>query len=157
MADNLHITGYNEAMALLDEYPNKINTAVKSAMRKSVAPVIRDIKAQAPHSEWKKVVRYKFLKGVFPDMLFGLYNSQGLPKKGEIPIWFKAYWANYGTLIRRFKGHTFVNPIKNISRNKKGGISFRLFFEKGISGKEGTMMTTFENALIAEAEKIANK
>lgn len=151
------ITGYDEAMAVLEQYPNKINTAVKAAMRKSVAPVIRDIKAQTPNSNWKKTVRYKFLKGQFPDMIFGMFNSQGLPKKGEIPVWFKAYWANYGTLTRRYSSHSFVNPVKSISSNKRGGISYRLFFDKAVSGKDGAMMSTFEKHLVDEAEKTMNK
>ena len=157
MSNNLQITGYTEAMTLLQDYPNKINTAVKSAMRKSIAPVVRDIKSQIPKSSWKKAVKYKFLKGQFPDMIFGLFNTEGLPKKGSIPVWFKAYWANYGTLSRRYSGHSFVNPVKSISKNKSGGISFRLFFDKAISGKDGSIMSTFETNLLAEAEKISKQ
>jgi hypothetical protein len=157
MADNINITGLNDALTLLEEYPNKINTAVKSAMRKSVAPVIRDIKGRIPKSSWKKSVKYKFVKAKYPDMIFGIFNSEGLPKKGSIPVWFKLYWSNYGTLTRRYSGHSFSSQIKNISRSKKGGISSRLFFDKAIAGKDGSMISSFESNLMAEVDKIVNK
>lgn len=142
--NNIEIEGYEEALDTLEKYPNKINTIVKSAMRKAISPVLSDMKAKTSHHSFSKMVKYKFIKGTNPSIKFGFFgNKEGGERIGDVPNWFKAYWSNYGTLTRRYKGHTFVNPVKSKSKRIIGGVSPKLFFERATEGKDQAIYNDF--------------
>lgn len=42
------------------------------------------------------------------------------------------YWANYGTLTNRDKGHLFQSSRREKSKDWRGGIRPQHFFERGI-------------------------
>lgn len=155
MSSSARIEGVEDAIRVLEEYPNKINSAVKRAMRNSIKPLLIEIK-NSTHKRHRRLVKSKFLKAKEPTMMFGLFGEKALPNGRAIPDWFKAYWKNYGTLARRDSGHKFVFKRKNITEKWKGGIAPSRAFDKVIEGKESVIEARFVSEIIKEAEKLEN-
>lgn len=153
----IRIEGVDEAIQTLKEYPTKINSVIKTSMRKAIAPVIKDIKAGTPHSSFRKLVKSKFIRDTAITIKFGFFGNKSGGGRTDVPAWFKAYWSNYGTLGGRFKPHTFDYPIKARSKNVRGGIRPKLFLEQAVQGKEQQIYNDFTKNLIEGADKLDKK
>lgn len=155
MPVNVEVSGTMEAMKILEEYPNKINTATKKAMRAATKNVLVDMKSGA-HKKFKPLVKAKFLKKEKnPTLMFGFFGTKGgTSSDNTIPTWFKAYWKNYGTLTKRHPGHSFEFARKRISKGWRGGERPVLFYEKATEGKDEIILAKFAEELLKEAKKI---
>jgi len=150
------LEGIEESLKILEAYPNKINSVVKKALKNAVDPTINEMKSFA-HPKFRKIVKYKFMKGRNPAIKFGFFGTKGETSEGEnVPTWFKAYWKNYGTLDRRFAGHKFERERKLKTKNWTGGVKPVLFFERSVVGKEATIYQRFQQNLALETEKLEN-
>lgn len=148
------LEGVDDALKTLKEYPNKINSVVKKSLKVAVTHTIQSMKSFA-HPKFRKIVKYKLMSGRSPAIKFGFFGTKGeTPAGGKVPVWFKAYWKNYGTLDSRFPGHAFERKRKQATKKWRGGIMPVLFFERSVVGKEQEIYSRFENALIGEVKKL---
>lgn len=140
------IQGIAEALAFLDKYPFTCDKVINSAMRKASSVLVKQIKGGMPKAEYKKLVKSKVFGKRFTIAKIGLYGPKS-SSDGEITPWFKAYWANYGTLSRRDSSHKFQYARRTKSKNRMGGIRPQRFFEQSLEGGEQLMIKAFETEL----------
>lgn len=157
------IEGLREALAAFDHAPRNMMKVVKTAMRAGANATGKQLKAGVP-SRWSDLTKTKVKTDYRGDTYarIGLRSKdrrQDQEQKGKVPDWFKAYYANYGTLENRDPSHRFANPVRrNTSavarrrRNNRGQKPQR-FFERAITGWE----TTFERAFSASIQKQKDK
>ena len=115
----LSVDGFDECAKMFDALPENILKMEKASMRKASAAVSKNIRKGIP-KRFRKLVKYKMYEDRNKNtyVLIGLYNRTEIaghqPEGGGDPVfdWFKAYWANYGTLSRRDKNHRFKFAIK---------------------------------------------
>lgn len=152
MADaiKLKVEGLDECMRLFDA--ERILQAEKSSMRKAASAVAKNLRKGLP-KRYKKLAKYKLYEDRNGNsyVLIGMYNRQEVagnqPDNGD-PVfdWFKAYWANYGTLSRRDPNHRFKTKIKaktkSNRRRQSVGQPAQNFFERAISGWGDTYFRT---------------
>ncbi|WP_303181901.1 hypothetical protein [uncultured Butyricimonas sp.] len=147
--DKISVEGVREVLELLYDYPKEIDKIAKSALRKAVAPLVRDVKRANPIKGVK--ISVKSLKSFNPGLKYGYFGEVGGNNRLEVSPWFKAYWKNYGTMSRRYPGHKFLTGVKGRGRGK--GVRPRLFFENAVEGKENEVYDRFEKFLIEGVNK----
>ena len=158
MAKAIRIDGVEDVLRMFDGAPKELQKAGKKAMASAGRKVAAKFKRQIP-ARWKKLVKSKakMSRGgdFYADM--GLYNgheAQGHQPNGKkVSDWFKAYWADYGTLARRDPNHKFDYPVKSkdsangrLRRNDMGQYPTG-FFEEAAEGWENVFMTEFNDSL----------
>lgn len=143
-----NITGVEEAERILKEYPFEAEKIVKKATRAAGNVMRRRIRAAMPKASFKKAVTLKIESKKTISAKAGLF---GKARGSEIPVFFKAYWLNYGTLRGRNPSHRFANGIKRRG-NIANGIRYRGFFEKGTAN----MTDELERAFIDSIDKQTN-
>ena len=154
----LSITGLDDCLRWIDKMPENCVKATQVALRDASKAATKNIRARTP-ARWRRMVKYK-VKMLMDGKLnaaMGLWNGhqqQGhLNPKAPIDDWFKAYWANYGTLSHRDPNHQFVKPIKPASsaagkrRKNNVGQKPQNFFEAAVEGFEETFVEAFEKSL----------
>lgn len=160
MGTRARIDGVAEMARAFDKAPGNMAKAVKTAMRSGANAVARKIRTGVP-SDWSELAKAK----VGVTRRGSVYAAAGLRNKktsssSEIPKWFKAYWANYGTLQKRDPGHRFDNPIKPAHyssakrRRNNVGQPPQKFFEGAIVGWEEVFTSAFEKSMKKQQDKI---
>ena len=161
----LTIEGMSDCLKWTEKAPEEMVKLAKKAMRsggKAVAKVMRS----RIDSRWRSLVKYKITGGSNDRDLncgIGFFNThvrQGHRNAGQKPAddWFKAYWANYGTLTRRDPNHRFEKPIRHAStaaarrRRNNIGQPHLNFFEKAQQGYEDTFYNNFASTLAENIE-----
>lgn len=154
----LSVDGFDECAKMFDALPENILKMEKASMRKASAAVSKNIRKGIP-KRFRKLVKYKMYEDRNKNtyVLIGLYNRKEIaghqPEGGGDPVfdWFKAYWANYGTLSRRDKNHRFKFAIKPKTagnpRRQSVGQPSQNFFAKAISGWENIYVDTMEKEM----------
>jgi len=134
MSVGIKIEGIERMERDLQQFPINADKVVAKAMRKGGNAAAKVIRQKAP-SWFRPVVGSKvYTKGHGATCMVGLFL--GKEKKNiesdddYIPIWWKAYWSNYGTLENRDPGHQFSRRRKNKTKDWKGGIKPQHWFEK---------------------------
>ena len=152
MKDNrVVLKGIDDVLRLLNDYPNEINKIAKAALRKAIAPLVKDIKNTSPVKGVK--IKMKPLKGMNPSLKFGYFGEVGNSDRVAISPWFKAYFLNYGTLNRRHPSHPFLNPVRFRKTKQREGIRPRLFFDKTVEGQEQQVYDRFVEYLVDGVNK----
>ena len=152
MKDNkVILKGFDDVLRLLNDYPNEINKIAKAALRKAIAPLVKDIKSNNPIKGVK--IKMKPLKGMNPSLKFGYFGEVGSGDRLAISPWFKAYFLNYGTLKRRHPSHLFQNKVRFRKTKQRDGIRPRLFFDKAVEGKEQQVYDRFVSFLVDGVNK----
>ena len=158
------IEGLDDCLKCLDAAPANVVKMTKAAMRAAAKKTSRSIRQRLPKQFWRRLVRYKMSKGQLSQnsyVLMGLFNKGKKNADGSsyIPDWFKAYWANYGTLKHRDPGHEFDYPVKGETKRRKNneGQMPTKEFEAAISGWEGEFMQTFENEMAKQQDKLYDR
>ena len=147
--DKISVEGVREVLELLYDYPKEIDKIAKSALRKAIAPLVRDVKKANPVKGVK--ISIKPLRSFNPGLKYGYFGQVGDSNRLEVSPWFKAYWKNYGTMSRRYSGHKFLTGVRGRGRGK--GVRPRLFFENAVEGKENEVYDRFEKYLIEGVNK----
>lgn len=160
MAVRARIDGVAEMAKAFDNAPGNMAKAVKTSMRAGANAVAKQIRTGVP-SRWSDLTKVK----IGTTRRGSIYAAAGLRNRKtstskEVPKWFKAYWANYGTLRRRDPSHRFDNPVKpdryasaQRRRNNVGQPS-QNFFEGSINGWENTFFQAFEKSMMKQQDKL---
>ena len=155
---DFEIQGLDDCLRWMDNLPGNCIKVSKAAMRDASRTVSKKMRARAP-KRWRRLIKYAVDKNVDGTLsawigLFNGHQHQGHQRNGKKPIddWFKAYWANYGTLTHRDQNHTFKYGIKNKKRRNDVGQRPMNFFEAAANGAESEFIDAFNKAL-AEKER----
>jgi len=158
------IDGLDDCLKALDAAPDNVVKMTKAAMREAAKKTTRTIRQRLPKQFWRRLVRYKMTKGTLSEnayVLMGLFNKGKKNADGTsyISDWFKAYWANYGTLKHRDPAHRFDYPVKAPTkrrRNNEGQMSTNEF-EAAIEGWENEFMQSFEDEMAKQQDKLYDR
>lgn len=164
MADaiKLKVEGLDECLQMFE--PDRILKAEKASMRKAAAAVSKSLRKSLP-KRFKRLVKYKLHEDRDGNLyvLIGMYNRKEVagnqPDNGD-PVfdWFKAYWANYGTLSRRDPNHQFKTKIKAKTkgnpRRQSVGQPAQNFFERAIAGWQDVYLKTLDQEMKNNEKKL---
>lgn len=152
------IQGLDDCLRWMDKAPENCIKASRAAMRDASKAVSKKMRQRTP-KRWRRLVKFAVNKNANGTLaawigLFNGHQQQGHQNKDAKAIddWFKAYWANYGTLTRRDQSHTFKYGIKNKKRRNNVGQRPMNFFEAAANGAESEFVDAFSKAL-AEKER----
>lgn len=161
MAKGVHIEGVEECLKMFENAPENVIKICRKAMKAGSSAVARQIRKATP-KRWKRLVKSRV--GRLPDGTLyaraGLYNGKQVggnqPKNGQTWDWFKAYWANYGTLSRRDPSHQFRYKVKPRSKYRRQDVGqpAQNFFEQASNGWQETFVHSFENEIERNKEEI---
>lgn len=159
MADaiRLQVEGLDDCLKIFDRLPDNMLKMEKVAMRKASQAVTKSLRKGIP-KRFRRLVKYKLHEDRQRNsyVLIGLYNRKEVgghqPDQGDAVFdWFKAYWANYGTLSRRDPSHNFKTKIKAKTagnpRRQSVGQPAQRFFEKSIEGWQEVYLEAFEKEM----------
>ncbi|MBQ2371557.1 MAG: hypothetical protein II289_00110 [Bacteroidales bacterium] len=148
----VHIEGVEDCLKMFDNAPANAVKICTKAMRAGARASANHIRKATP-KRWRKLVKSRGgkLADGSPWARAGLYNNKQATgrqsTKGKDPAfdWFKAYWANYGTLSRRDPTHQFQYKIKPKSKERRQSVGqpAQNFFEKAIVGWEEKFVDAF--------------
>lgn len=152
------IQGLDDCLRWMDKAPENCIKVSRAAMRDASRAVSKKMRQRTP-KRWRRLVKFAVNKNANGTLaawigLFNGHQQQGHQNKDAKAIddWFKAYWANYGTLTHRDQSHTFKYGIKNKKRRNDVGQRPMNFFEAAANGAESEFVDAFSKAL-AEKER----
>ena len=162
MADaiKIKIDGIDECMKIFDKMPDNMVKMEKKAMRKASQAVTRSLRKSIP-KRFRRLIKYKMHEDRDKNtyVLIGLYNRKevsGHQSRTGDPVfdWFKAYWANYGTLNRRDPNHQFLYKIKPKTkgnpRRQDVGQPAQNFFKRATNGWQDIYFEALEKEMKKE-------
>ena len=161
-AIKLKVEGLDECLRMFDA--DRILKTEKASMRKAAAAVSKSMRKGLP-KRFKRLVKYKLHEDRAGNsyVLIGMYNrkevSGNQPDNGD-PVfdWFKAYWANYGTLKRRDPNHQFKYKIKAKTegnpRRQSVGQPAQNFFERALAGWQDVYLKTLDQEMKNNEKKL---
>ena len=157
----VHIEGVEDCLKMFDNAPDNAVKICRKAMRTGARVVATHIRKATP-KRWRKLVKSKV--GKLPDgnllARAGLYNTKAAtgnqPESGKTWDWFKAYWANYGTMSRRDPTHQFQYKVKPKSKYRRQSVGqpAQNFFEQASNGWEEAFVKAFEQEVERNKEDI---
>lgn len=175
MPNGITITGLDDCLKAFDKAPENLLKISRTAMRAGAKPVVQQVRQQTP-KRFRRLVKSKLVRMRSGDsnILIGLFNNHASggyqPKTGKrIDDWFKAYWANYGTITRRDPAHQFESPVKRPTykynargqkvreRRNNVGQSAQNFFDKAVSGFENRFIDAFQESLKAQESTLRER
>lgn len=163
MSVTVEIQGLHECDSVLNNMPEAALQLIKKSMREAAKPVARNIRSAIDIPHWRRLVRSKVSDGKTAwqglQTAVGLFNNNSTKdvKEEDRPDWFKAYWANYGTLSRRDPQHPFKFAIKVRSRHQSVGQPPQHFFERGSEGQEQVFLRQFEDYFSAHQNELVKR
>lgn len=163
MNTRVKVEGVPQLMRAFDQAPANLMKIARTAMRAGAKATATQIRTGVP-GQWSGLTKAKVGKTYRGE----LYASAGLRSKGhrteqsgkEVDDWFKAYWANYGTLENRDPNHRFANPVRRsttavaLRRRNRRGQKAQNFFENAIRGWDDTFMRAFTESIEKQKDKI---
>lgn len=161
----VEVTGLDEAIRAMDRAPETLGRIARKAMGAGARSAATELRRTSP-ARWRRLVKGKVSRTHEGKLNAGVgyfFNGQtgGHQNRGGKPVfdWFKAYWANYGTLENRDPGHTFQKPVRPAKsaigrrRRNRRGQKPQHFFERGLPG----VPPAFEKGFIKSLEKQNDK
>jgi len=158
MATSIKIDGLEDVLRMFDGAPKELQKAGKKAMTSAARKVASKLRRSIP-ARWKKLIKSKVKLSKTGNLYanMGLYNGHEASghQSGAKAVadWFKAYWADYGTLERRDPNHKFDYPVRpksstssRLRRNNKGQYP-EGFFEDAAAGWENEFLSELKNSL----------
>lgn len=160
----IRIEGVEDCLRMFEQVPENMLKISRAAMRAASKETAKKIRKGTP-KRFRRLTRYKVGKTAAGNVYarIGLYNGKQIsgnqPKKGQIPDWFKAYWANYGTLKHRDPSHPFQYKVKPKSRHRRNDVGQRAqnFFEGAIQGWEDVFVEAFSNEIKKQEDELYNR
>lgn len=164
MANGIRIEGVEDCLKMFEAAPENSLKLCRKAMRKGAGAAAKSIRNKLPPT-YRKLVKYKV--GRLPDKSLwaraGLYGKKlkaGASKQNDPAFkWFKAYWANYGTLSRRDPSHYFQYKIKPKSKNRRQDVGQPAlhFFENAQEGWDEAFVNAFEAEVSKSKDELYNR
>lgn len=161
MAGAIRIEGLDDCLKMFDNVPDNALKVCRKAFRKAARETSKHIGKSIP-KRFKKLMKYKVGKTAMGNIYarVGLYNTKAAtgkqPESGKTFDWFKAYWANYGTMSRRDPSHQFEFKVKPKSKYRRQSVGqpAQRFFERSINGWEDVFVKSFEQEVIKNENEL---
>ena len=148
----IKIEGVEDCIRMFDKAPENMMKISQKAMREASKATAKQIRQGIP-KRWRKIVKYKVKN--YDGKLSARVGLYGTNKNFD---WFKAYWANYGTLQGRDPSHQFERKIKrNVKRRNNKGQTAQNFFETSIKDWETTFVNKFESEIMKYEQELYNR
>ena len=148
----IKIEGVEDCIRMFEKAPENIMKISQKALKEASKVTAKHIRQKVP-SRWRKIVKYKVKN--YDGKLSARVGLYGTGKNFD---WFKAYWANYGTLERRDTSHEFEYKIKrNVTRRNNKGQKAQNFFEKATEGWENAFVDKFEEVINKHEQELYNR
>lgn len=163
MANAITIEGTAELDDFLKSHVAELDKTVVGSLSKGARVVNKSILAAMPSAlqKFKPILTVKALnKAKFPAVLFGFFGRKLYYVNRRGTRWdafFMVYWQNYGTLANRDGGHSFVKSRRSKTKNYRGGLLAKRFFESGVDSGYQTGLTTANDDLGKTLDAISNK
>ena len=155
-----YITGLDDCLKCFDQAPSNLLKVVKTAMREGGKEAAKEIRKAMPR-RFKRLVSQKVVKGSLSGDWSALVGAFNKAKSGtdEPDDWFKAYWANYGTLTKRSKEHKFDYPIKKLNRKRRNevGQPAQMFYDRAIVPAQDAFIRKFQDSVKAQEDKLKER
>lgn len=154
--DGYTLEGIDVLERAFTNFPKEMEKEVKRAMRTASRPYLKAAQNALPVASWKGEVTCKTKITKKRGEILMSAGFFGKKRGTDITAWFKAYWANYGTLRRRDPGHVFQNKVKKktSARRNEIGQPAQLFFERATEGAEQRVAEDVVSAINSAAEKM---
>ena len=170
IAAKVEIKGLDDVLRTLEAAPKEMKAVAKKSMSTASKVTAKEMHAKTP-PRWRELVGWRVninRRTGRVQARMGYYNTgkkKGKNAKADLAFdWFKAYWANYGTLDRRDPKHAFQRSVKPkhyaaARRRLKWvkGIRPQHFFENARNGWENTFLSALRAAFDANYEKAFEK
>lgn len=167
MGKSARIEGLDDCLSLFDRFPENMLKIEHESMKIAAKAAAAHMRRKIP-KRFRRLTKYKvYAKGRTGSYaLVGLYNRHEVSGKqsesGDPAFdWFKAYWANYGTLSRRDPSHEFKFKIKPKSsgnrRRQSVGQPPQKFFEAAAEGWKDVYMEAFEREFDRRKDELYNR
>ena len=148
----IKIEGVEDCIRMFEKAPENMMKISQKAMREASKATAKQIRQGIP-KRWRKIVKYKVKN--YDGKLSARVGLYGTNKNFD---WFKAYWANYGTLQGRDPSHQFERKIKrNVKRRNNKGQIAQNFFEASIKNWETTFVNKFESEVTKHEQELYNR
>lgn len=148
----IKIEGVEDCLRMFEKVPENMMKISQKAMREASKATAKQIRQGIP-KRWSKIVKYKVKNN--DGKLSARVGLYGTNKNVD---WFKAYWANYGTLEGRDPSHQFERKIKrNVKRRNNKGQPAQRFFEASITDWETTFVDKFESEVMKHEQELYNR
>lgn len=163
MGAAIKIEGLDDCLKMFENAPKRELKICQKAMKDASRQVVKSIKRGCGAFGKMAAAKVKKARDGGLSATIGLFNKEGGRDGGKVPNWFKAYWANYGTLEGRDPNHKFQYPVKHRgtsaaqNRRNKGGQKARNFFEGAIQGWDDTFVKAFEDSLRRQQDDLLKK
>ena len=164
MSVTVKIEGLRECDSALSNMPSAALKLIKKSMQEASKPVARNIRSAVDIPHWRKLVKFKVAVGRTAwegtQASVGMFNNGKVTNstsKADRADWFKAYWANYGTLSRRDPQHPFKNAVRAKKRHQNVGQPPQNFFERGAEGQEQVFLKQFEDYFSSHQNELVTR
>ena len=166
MSSNFTLTGTENLKEIFRQFPEGgYRAPLNAAFRKAADPVKRAMISNLPSNlkALKRIVKAKTSRASKgePSLAVGFFNRQNLVFRNSRGInwdpYTIAYWHNYGTMARRYSGHSFITPRKSKTSRREGGVRPLLFAEKGWEQSQSQAQKIFEEEVDREICKFYQK
>lgn len=154
--DGYTLEGIDVLERAFTNFPKEMEKEVKRAMRTASRPYLEAAKKALLVAIHKAELTCKTKITKKKGEILMSAGFFGKKRGTEVTDWFKAYWANYGTLSRRDPGHLFDNNVKKKTSARRNDIGqpAQLFFEKATKGAEQRVTEYVVSAIKGAAEKM---
>lgn len=158
----IKIEGVEDCLRMFDKAPENVLKISKKAMREASKATAKHMRQGIP-KRWRRMVKYKIMDNNGKvSARIGLYNGHQVgghqPASGKTFDWFKAYWANYGTLENRDPSHDFQYKIKkNAKRRNNKGQPAQRFFEAAAQQWDAVFVKEFETQVVKHENELYNR
>ena len=171
IAAKVEIKGMDDVLRTLQAAPKEMKAVARKSMSTAAKATTKEMYAKTP-PRWRELCGWRVQlnrKNGNIQARMGYYNtgkkkSKKAYNKDLAFDWFKAYWANYGTLNYRDPKHVFKCPIRPshhaVSKRRLTGVKGQRpqhFFENARNGWENTFLSSFRAAFDANYDKAFGK
>ena len=163
MANNNQIEGIDELTGFLQNHTKELDKTVIGSLIKGSREIKKDIIANMPGNlqKFKPIVSHKALtKTSNPSLVVGIFGRKlsYINRRGvKWDPFMLEYWANYGTLANRDKGHPFQSSRRDKSKGWHGGIRAQHFFERGTESSIESALKIASDDMENIIESVAKK
>lgn len=151
------VQGEAELMRKLDRFPVEAKKAMDASLRAGGKAAAEVQKGLGP-ARWARLVKSRLHTDATDSsyVAVGYQNVDKGKKMDKVSDWFKAYWANYGTLRHRDPQHHFDRKIRTNVRTRRNneGQPAQHFFKPGDARVQRTFLETVEKEFKTRIEKI---
>lgn len=171
IAAKVEIKGLDDILRVLNAAPKEMKAVARKSMAAAAKETTKAMHAKTP-PRWRELAGWRVGINRRTGRIsarMGYYNTG--KKKGKKAYnkdmafdWFKAYWANYGTLAKRDPRHVFKYPVRPshhmVAQRRLQwvkGITPQHFFENARNGWENTFLTAFRKSFDTNYEKALKK